>query len=144
MADPGPQLTQVLAFRRKLEETRKVLYHSFDDEKVFRLEIDKHLAAFADGKCERIDGDRTLPLVPDAIRAELEKHREAARCALEEVEKLRTEAEQARQEAELARAEARSATAQADAANRVVAATAAAQSLARRGGSGKSRPQGKD
>src|SRR5579863_9014135 len=33
MADAGPQLAQVLAFRKKLEQTGKVLYRGFDDEK---------------------------------------------------------------------------------------------------------------
>ena len=69
MADPGPQLEKVLAFRRQLEQTRKVLYRTFDDEKSFRQEIDKHLTAFADGRCETIDGDRNCADHSTSIQA---------------------------------------------------------------------------
>ncbi len=35
MADPGPQLKMVLAFRKSLEGSRQVLYRFFADEKAF-------------------------------------------------------------------------------------------------------------
>lgn len=41
MADPGPQLQKVLAFRRQLEDSRQVLYRSFADEKAFTAEVDR-------------------------------------------------------------------------------------------------------
>jgi tetratricopeptide (TPR) repeat protein len=129
MADAGPQLAKVLAFRRKLEETRRVLYRGFDDEKSFRAEIDKHLTGFVEGKCETVDGPSAAPLIPDSIRTELEKHRGAAEQALIELERMRGEAERAQREAEQARAEAKDANARADAAARLAESTAAAQSL---------------
>jgi tetratricopeptide (TPR) repeat protein len=129
MADPGPQLAKVLAFRKQLEETRKVLHRGFDDEKSFGAEIDKHLTAFVEGKSETIDGDRALPIIPDSIQVELEKHREETKRALTELEQLRGEAERAKREAEQARAEAKDAIAEADAAKRVAESTAAAQLL---------------
>jgi tetratricopeptide (TPR) repeat protein len=129
MADAGPQLAKVLDFRKKLERTRSVLYRCFDDEKSFRGEIDKHLTGFVEGKCEVADGDRAVPIIPDSIQAELEKHREEAKRALAELEHLRGEAERATREAEQARAEAKDAVAKADAAKRVAESTAAALSL---------------
>ena len=41
MADAGPQLAKVLAFRKELEKTRQVLYHEFDDETKFTAEVDR-------------------------------------------------------------------------------------------------------
>jgi tetratricopeptide (TPR) repeat protein len=130
MADPGPQLEKVLAFRRKLEQTRKVLYRSFDDEKSFRLEIDKHLTAYVDGKFDTPHGDRLVPIIPDSIQAELDQHRAAAQSAVDELEKLRAEAKLATEEAERARAEAKDAAARAIAAERVAETTAAGKLLA--------------
>jgi len=40
IADPGPQLAKVLQFRRSLEETRSVLYRSFEDAEQFGVEVD--------------------------------------------------------------------------------------------------------
>jgi tetratricopeptide (TPR) repeat protein len=130
MADPGRELKKVLAFRKKLEQTRKVLYRPFDDEKSFRLQIDEHLTAFVKGKCEPVAGDSVLPIVPDSIQAELNKHRAAAQSAVDELEQLRAEANRAKEEAEQARAEAKDATVRADAAERVAEATSAARLLA--------------
>ena len=86
MADPGPQLEKVLAFRRKLEQTRRVLYRAFDDEAAFRTEIDRHLVAFAKEELPCDDQDPTVPLVPDSILAEFEQLREETRKAIEEAE----------------------------------------------------------
>ena len=95
MGDPGPQLAKVLAFRKELEQTRRVLYRTFNDEKSFKLEIDRHLTAFADGKCETPDADRVVPIVPDSIRAELDRHRAELQSAVDELAKLRVVAKQA-------------------------------------------------
>jgi tetratricopeptide (TPR) repeat protein len=130
MADPGPELEKVLAFRKKLEQTRRVLYRRFDDEASFRLEIDKHLTAFADGKCEAMGADRVVPIVPDSIQAEIEKHRAAAQSEVDELEKLRAEAKRDKEEAEQARAHAKDATARAEAAERLAEATSDAKLLA--------------
>ena len=130
MADPGEQLKKVLAFRKKLEQTRRVLYRSFDDEKSFGLEIDTHLVAYAEGRCEPINADRAVPLVPDSIKLEVEKHRAEAQRAVEELEQLRAVATRAQEGAEQARAQAKDATARADAAERVAETKAASQALA--------------
>jgi len=49
LADPGDQLKPLLAFKKKLQEAGDVLYRSFDNEKKFGDEIDKHLCAYAQG-----------------------------------------------------------------------------------------------
>ena len=84
-----------------------MLYRGFESEAAFRLEIDQHLTAFAEGKVGAIIGSGTVPVIPDAIRAELEKQREATQRALMELEQLRAQAERAMQEAAQARAEAK-------------------------------------
>lgn len=129
MSDPGPQLEKVLAFRKKLEQTRKVMYRSFSDELSFRLEIDTHLAAFVDGKCEMCDDDRAVPVIPDSIQAKLDEYRAEAESALDELNKLRAQAQHAIEEAEKARTEARDATTRAEAAERVAEATSVVDSL---------------
>ena len=50
IADAGPQLTKVLTFRRSLEESRRVLYQTFNDEKEFQNNLDRHLRAYAKGE----------------------------------------------------------------------------------------------
>jgi tetratricopeptide (TPR) repeat protein len=129
MADPGPQLVKVLAFRKQLEQTRTVLYRGFDNDASFRAEIDNHLVAFVQGRCETIDADRAVPIIPDSIKAELDKHRADAQQAVEELEKLRAEAKRAQEDAEQARAHATNAEARAEAAERVAETKAAAQAL---------------
>lgn len=57
MADPGPELTKVLAFRKKLEQGRETLYKSFASETQFGLEIDTHLRAFAKGEWKDVASD---------------------------------------------------------------------------------------
>jgi tetratricopeptide (TPR) repeat protein len=42
--DPGPQLAQVLEFRRKIEEERTVLYHTFADVPGLLAQLRRHLA----------------------------------------------------------------------------------------------------
>jgi tetratricopeptide (TPR) repeat protein len=111
MADAGPQLAKVLEFRRKLEQTRKVLYRPFTDEAAFRVEIDKHLVAFARGEIEKPSEDKRVPLLPDP--------------ALEKIAKAKAEAKRALEEAERARAEAKDAQARAEAAESVAEAKAA-------------------
>jgi tetratricopeptide (TPR) repeat protein len=130
MADPGEQLKKVLAFRKQLEETRKVLYRPFDDDASFREEIDRHLVGFAEGQCETMDGVRALPIIPDSILAELNKHQAELQRAVEDLELLRAEAKRAQEDAEQARAQAKDAAARAEAAERVAETSAAAHLLA--------------
>lgn len=128
-ADPGEQLKQVLAFRGKLEATRKVLYRGFADEKAFRQEIDAHLVKYAKGECEAPAGDRAVPILPDSIMAEIEKYKAEAQRAVDELKLLRAEAARAVGDADEARARAKDAPARAVAAESVTAALDAARAL---------------
>ena len=47
LADPGPQLIKVLEFRRRLEKSERVLYRTFNSEREFASEVEKHLIAYA-------------------------------------------------------------------------------------------------
>ncbi|ACF43679.1 tetratricopeptide repeat protein [Pelodictyon phaeoclathratiforme] len=86
--DPGVQLKKVIDFRKSLENTRKILYHYFDDEAGFILEVDRHLRAYAKGELPKADQQRDIVLLPLAV--------------VEEVNKAKTYAEQKALEAELA------------------------------------------
>jgi hypothetical protein len=55
LADPGPELTKVLNFRKKLESGRAILIRNFSTETEFGQEIDRHLRAFAQGDAVRAD-----------------------------------------------------------------------------------------
>jgi len=55
IADPGPQLTQVLDFRKKLENRHDILFRAFNSEVDFGQQIDKHLRDFARGEWEKLD-----------------------------------------------------------------------------------------
>ena len=99
-ADPGPQLSHVLEFRRQLEQTREVRYRTFDDVRGFCDEIDRHLRAYARGELPPA-GQRDTVILPlqtlkiieqakaeaakEAMRAETEK-RKADAAAAREVE----------------------------------------------------------
>jgi len=87
MGDPGEQLKKVLEFRKSLEQSRKVLYRFFNDDKEFRDEIDKHLRAFAKGELPKTDETRDAVVLPlEYIRAVEEAKHEA------EVERKRADA----------------------------------------------------
>ncbi len=55
IADPGPELLKVLAFRKKLEKSRSTLFRTFNTEIDFGREVDRHLRAYVQGKFEQID-----------------------------------------------------------------------------------------
>jgi hypothetical protein len=57
IADPGPQLTQVLDFKKKLEERRDILFRAFNSEADFGQQIDKHLRDFASGEWGHLDNE---------------------------------------------------------------------------------------
>ncbi len=116
MADAGPQLQKVLDFRRKLEKSRKVIYREFKIDGEFKIEIDRHLCAFAKGETQSPDKDRRVPLLPDSV--------------LEEIEKAKSEVRKALERAEKAERQAKDAQARADAAERVAEAKAAKAQLA--------------
>jgi tetratricopeptide (TPR) repeat protein len=129
MADPGDQLKKVLAFRKKLEETRSVLYRGFADETHFKREIDSHLVAYAKGELTNSGDACAVPIVPDSIKAELEKYRAEAQRAIDELERQRAASKQMQAEAELARAQAKDAIERSQAAENAMRAKAAAEAL---------------
>jgi hypothetical protein len=55
IADPGPQLTQVLDFKKKLEDRHDILFRAFNSEVDFGQQIDKHLRDFARGEWQKLD-----------------------------------------------------------------------------------------
>lgn len=70
LADPGPQLKPVLAFRKELEVGRRTLSRAFSTEDAFAQEVDKHLRAFAQGRWQEIDrGTRCVDLPKAAVSA---------------------------------------------------------------------------
>lgn len=100
MADPGPQLQKVLAFRQELEDSREVLYRMFSDASQFRLEVDHHLRRFAKGDIPPRD------ITPEPLTLPIEL-REKVTAAHQEVERQVQHAAESRLFAEeaLARAE---------------------------------------
>ena len=128
MTDPGPQLARVLAFRRKLEETKAALYHSFDDVATFRTEIEEHLIGFAQGRFDTDDGVGT-PIVPDSVLGEIQKHKEEAEKAVAELAVMKAEKERLLKDAEQARADAKTAADRAEAAEQLVEAKASKKAV---------------
>jgi len=49
LADPGEQLSKVLEFRRRLEESHQVLYRTFTTAAQFVADMEQHLITFAEG-----------------------------------------------------------------------------------------------
>lgn len=47
LADPGPELSKVLDFKKRLEREKTFLYQTFDDLSVFTESVDRHLAQWA-------------------------------------------------------------------------------------------------
>lgn len=50
LADPGSQLTKVLEFKRRLEESHQILYRTFATADRFQADLENHLVAFAKGE----------------------------------------------------------------------------------------------
>ncbi len=130
MTDPGEQLKKVLAFRRKLEETKSALYRPFAKDEEFVSEVSEHLIAFAEGRLSSLDDDRTTPMIPDSLLGEIDKHKADAQRAMTELAAMSAEKQRALEEAEKARAMAKDATTRAEAAESVAEARAAQRSLA--------------
>ena len=100
MADPGPQLQKVLAFRKSLEDSRQVLYRFFADEKAFTAEVDRHLRAYARGELPKADAPREAVVLPLEYIEAVTKAKAEAQAAVE-----RAEAHQKHAEAQAARAD---------------------------------------
>jgi tetratricopeptide (TPR) repeat protein len=88
MADPGPQLSKVLEFRRSLEESHEVLYRLFEDENGFQEEIDRHLRAYARGEHLKPGGSSDKVLLPLEYRKAVEEAKKAAQREGDRVEEL--------------------------------------------------------
>jgi len=128
MADPGEQLKKVLDFRKKLEASKKVLYHSFTDATTFNAEIDKHLVAYARGECGPIVPG-SAPILPDSIKAEMDAQRKAYEKAIAELEQMKKQSQRDAEAAEKARAQAKDAEARALAAEQLIAAKTSIDAL---------------
>jgi branched-chain amino acid transport system permease protein len=101
LADPGPQLEKVLAFRKSLEDSRQVLYRLFADEKAFAAEVDRHLRAYAKGELPKADAPpREAVVLPLQYLQEVTKAKAEAQAAVE-----RAEAHQKHAEAQATRAD---------------------------------------
>jgi tetratricopeptide (TPR) repeat protein len=88
-ADAGPQLKKVMDFRKQLEETKQVLYHSFDDESSFKDEVDKHLRAYAKGELPKAEKRIDVVVLPVAALEKIEEAKKIAEQKAEEAEKAR-------------------------------------------------------
>ncbi|MGI8426825.1 MAG: tetratricopeptide repeat protein [Actinomycetota bacterium] len=91
MADAGPQLQKVLAFRKSLEDSRQVLYRFFADEKAFTTEVDRHLRAYARGELPKADAAREAVVLPLQYIQEVTKAKAEVQAAVEWVEAQKTE-----------------------------------------------------
>jgi tetratricopeptide (TPR) repeat protein len=100
MADPGVQLQKVLDFRKHLEESRQVLYRPFVDAAEFKVEVDRHLRAYAKGELPKADAPLDKVLLPLDVLAEIQKEKAEKERAL-----IQAEREHKLAEAAVARAE---------------------------------------
>ncbi|MGH2670287.1 MAG: DUF4062 domain-containing protein, partial [bacterium] len=100
MADPGPQLEKVLAFRKSLEDSRQVLYRFYEDDKAFAAEVNKHLRAYAKGDLPRADAPRDIVVLPLEYIEAVTKAKSEAQAALD-----RAKAHQQHADAQAARAD---------------------------------------
>ena len=82
MADPGPQLSRVLQFRRSLEGLREIRYGTFDHIKEFKAALTESLLAYASGAPPSSDvARRPIPLPEECVHAVERALAEARRLA---------------------------------------------------------------
>ena len=96
MADPGPQLQKVLAFRRELAKSNNVIYKEFEDDSGFGTLLAEHLKALIKGDLPSMIEKREAVILPIELVERVER-------AEAEAERLRGEAKAARVEAETAK-----------------------------------------
>ncbi|MEO8325766.1 MAG: tetratricopeptide repeat protein, partial [Nitrospirota bacterium] len=94
-ADPGPQLSKVLEFRRQLEQTRQVLYHYFNSDQSFINEIDRHLRAYAKDQLPKADKVQDAIVLPLLAMAEVKKAKEEVNQQIKEAELAKLKVEEA-------------------------------------------------
>jgi tetratricopeptide (TPR) repeat protein len=70
LSDPGPNLSNVLRFRKKIETERRHLYKSFGDKAEFSVIIEAHLADFLRSHLGKAVGDRAINL-PTPVEPEV-------------------------------------------------------------------------
>jgi hypothetical protein len=75
LADPGPQLVKVLEFKRRLEESKLVLYRTFSSEADFGLELEMHLKAYVSKSLSDPHSLHKVVLLPVLADAEPDLYR---------------------------------------------------------------------
>jgi paraquat-inducible protein B len=90
LADPGPELTKVLSFRKKLENGRAILIRIFNNEVEFGQEIDRHLRAFAHGEWDALRAELPGIKLSRFQVAALSKAERAGKKRIEQVQKRQT------------------------------------------------------
>jgi hypothetical protein len=64
LADPGPELKKVMAFRKKLAGGRRTMFRRFSSEVEFAKEVDLHLRAFSKGEWREHDQEAVAINLP--------------------------------------------------------------------------------
>ncbi len=106
LADPGPELSKVLKFRRELESTRAVRWRPFSSPDDFGREIDGHLRAFTQGRLPAVPVEPARLPLPVQLVERVEQVEAEARQRAEKAEA------RAKQEGDAAKAAAQRAAAQ--------------------------------
>jgi len=92
VADPGPELTKVLAFRKRLEKGHAILIRPFNTEVDFGKEIDRHLRAFVRGEWKALDAYSPEITFPKAQVKALTKAEHAGELRVERVQRRKPSA----------------------------------------------------
>ena len=93
LADPGPQLTRVLEFKKILQDSHNVLFRSFNTETEFGQEIQNHLLDFATGAWKKLDNVSGAVNLPANFKEALDKANEMGAQRLEKVEQKKQKLE---------------------------------------------------
>jgi hypothetical protein len=86
LADPGPQLTRVLEFKKILQDSHNILFRSFSTEIDFGQEIQNHLLDFATGAWEKLDNVAAAVNLPANFKEALDKASQDGAQRLEKVQ----------------------------------------------------------
>jgi tetratricopeptide (TPR) repeat protein len=84
---PGVELKKILAFRKSLDESRKVFHRSFADAVAFKAIVSRHLKAYAKGELPKPDPRREVILLPLEYIKQVKQARIKERKALEQAER---------------------------------------------------------
>jgi tetratricopeptide (TPR) repeat protein len=88
-SNPDVQLEKVLTFKRQLEETKKVIHRSFNDETSFKNEVEEHLRAYVKGELPDVNNENDAVIFPIKIFEEFEKEKKLKEEALKEAIKAK-------------------------------------------------------